>query len=239
MGYDYEILYRPGHENSAADALSRRPNSPTLHHLHLATVTLWDEIKEAYIRNKYIQLVEQVAKAQPNGPYSQRQGLWLFKHRVIIPTCQLLCTKLLYEAHNNKIGGHSGVLRTFKRLAHQFYWPKMQQDVQEYVQRCEVCQRMKTDTLSPVGLLQPLLVPCQVWDGITLDFVAGLPTSHGKDTILVVVDRLSKFAHFLPLSLPFTVKRVAERFVEGIIKQHSIPKSIISDRDSIFISQFW
>ena len=102
LGYDYEIIYHSGRENSTADALSRRLNSPTLHHLHLAIVTLWDEIKEAYNGNKYIQSVERVAKAQPNGSYSQRQGLWLFKHIVIIPTCELLRTKLLYEAHNTK-----------------------------------------------------------------------------------------------------------------------------------------
>lgn len=89
--------------------------------MHLTTVTLWDEIKDAYNGNKYIQLVERVAKAQPNEPYSQRQGLWLFKRRVIIPTCELLRTKLLYEAHNTKIGRHSEVLCTFKQLAHQFY----------------------------------------------------------------------------------------------------------------------
>jgi hypothetical protein len=69
----YEIIYHPDHENSTADALSRRPNNLILHHLHVATITLWDEIKEAYNENKYIQSVEWVAKAQPNGPYSQRQ----------------------------------------------------------------------------------------------------------------------------------------------------------------------
>ncbi|XP_042972739.1 uncharacterized protein LOC122304534 [Carya illinoinensis] len=82
-------------ENSAADALSSKPNSPVLHHLHVAVVTLWDEIKDAYKRDTYIQSVEHVAKAQPDGPYSQRQGLWLFKGMVVIPSCEVLRTKIL------------------------------------------------------------------------------------------------------------------------------------------------
>ena len=114
----------------------------------------------------------------------------------------------------------------------------MYREVHDYVQRCEVCQKVKSETLWPIGLLQPLPIPCQGWDDITLNFIEGLPPSQGKDTILVVVDRLSKFTHFLSLTHPFTAKGVAEKFVEGIIKLHGLPKSIISDRDPVFISRF-
>ena len=115
----------------------------------------------------------------------------------------------------------------------------MHKSVHDYVSACEVCQKTKSQALAPSGLLQPLPISCQVWDDITLDFIEGLPVSHGKDTILVVVDRLSKYAHFMTLSHPFTAKEVAEKFIDGIVKLHDMPQSIISDCDPIFISKFW
>ena len=141
--------------------------------------------------------------------------------------------------HNIKVGGHSGILRTFKKLRLQFYWPRMHKSVRDYIRGREICQKVKVETLSPARLLQPLSILCQVWDDITLDFIERLPLSQGKDTIMVVVDQLSKSAHFLPLSHPFTIKTVAEKFMEGIIKLHDMPKSIVSDCDPIFISYFW
>ena len=113
----------------------------------------------------------------------------------------------MFEAHDTKVGEHSRALRTYKRLAQQFYWLSMFHSVQEYVRKCETCQMTKATTLKLAGLLQPLPIPCQVWDDISIDFIEGLPNSQGKDTIIVVVDRLSKFAHFIPLSHLFSVKR--------------------------------
>jgi len=89
-----------------------------------------------------------------------------------------LHNKLIYEAHDTKIGGHSGVLCTFKKVATHFYWPSMHKSVQEYVKSCDTCQRTKSEPLPPAGLLQPLSIPCQVWDDITIDFITGLPLSH-------------------------------------------------------------
>jgi hypothetical protein len=166
-----------------------------------------------------------------------QNGLCFYKQKVVVP--QAIRNQLLQEFHDSKMAGHSGVLRTFKRLAQQFYWPSMYRSVQDYIVQCEVCLRAKTATLAPAGLLQPLPIPCQVWEDISLDFIEGLPSSHGKDSLLVVVDRLSKYAHFVVLSHPFSVKTVAEQFVEHIVKLHGMPKSIVSDHDPIFINKFW
>ena len=239
LGYDYEIIFRPGRDNSAADALFRRQESPLLAALHFSDVDIWKQIREASKSDSYVQLLGKKAGDPPHGNLTWRDGLLLYKGKVVVPADHSLRAKLLYEVHDSKVGGHSGILRTYKRLQQQFYWPKMHKAVQEYVQKCEVCQRIKPETKAPAGLLQPLPIPAQVWEDITLDFIEGLPTSHGKDTILVVVDRLSKFAHFIPLTHPFTAKVVAEHFIEGVVKLHGMPRSIISDRDPIFISKFW
>lgn len=115
----------------------------------------------------------------------------------------------------------------------------MRTQIQAYVAACSVCQKNKSATTSSVGLLQPLPIPHQVWDDIAMDFIDGLPMSCGKNSILVVIDRLSKYAHFLPLSHPYSAKVIAEVFVAGIVKYHGLPRSIISDWDPIFMSHFW
>ncbi|KAL6347245.1 hypothetical protein AAG906_013681 [Vitis piasezkii] len=90
-----------------------------------------------------------------------------------------------------------------------------------------------------LAILLPLPIPCQVWDDITMDFIDGLPRSDGKTSIMVVVDRLSKSAHFIAIAHPYTAKTIANKFVEGVVKLHGMPRSIISDRDPVFISNFW
>lgn len=115
----------------------------------------------------------------------------------------------------------------------------MRKDVASHVRNCIVCQQQKVVQQSPASLLQPLPVPALVWDDISMDFIKGLPLSKGMDTILVVVDRLTKFAHFLGLRHPFTTLSLAELFIKEIVRFHGFPSSIVSDRDRIFLSHFW
>lgn len=115
----------------------------------------------------------------------------------------------------------------------------MKRDVQDYVTKCEICQKIKPINYKPHGLLMPLPIPSQVWQDITMDFITDLPLVEAKSVILVVVDRLTKYAHLIPLPRKFNATMVADVFVREVIKLHGIPASIVSDKDKVFTSHFW
>jgi hypothetical protein len=125
------------------------------------------------------------------------------------------------------------------RLCADFYIPGDRSLVQDWVRSCTTCQRNKSPALQPVGLLQPLDVPSQVWAGISMDFIDGLPKVGGKSVILTVVDRFSKYAHFIALGHPYTTTTVAHAFFDGIIRLHGFPTSIVSDGDPVFTGHVW
>lgn len=109
----------------------------------------------------------------------------------------------------------------------------------EYILRFDGCQCKKYQAMFPVGLLQPLPISELVWDNISIDFITGLPLSQGYDVILVVVNHLSKYAHFISLKHPYLARTMAESFIRDVAKLHRLPKFIISDRDPLFLSKLW
>jgi len=125
------------------------------------------------------------------------------------------------------------------RISQQFFWKGLRNDVKKFVKSCMICQQAKNDHVHPSGLLQPLPIPQQILEDLSMDFIVGLPISKGFSVILVVVDRLSKFGYFIPLKAEFTSVSVAEAFIQNVVKLHGIPKSIVSDRDKVFLSRFW
>lgn len=127
---------------------------------------------------------------------------------------------LLSKYRDFVVGGHSGELKTYLRLAKVWYWAGMKQDVAEYVQRCVVCLQQKVSQQLPAGLLQPLRIPTKVWDEISINFEEGLLMSKGVYSIFVVVDRLSKYEHFIGLQHPFDAFTVAEVFIQEIVCLH-------------------
>lgn len=130
------------------------------------------------------------------------------------------------------------MVKTLKRLSANFSWDSMRKDIKSFIAQCVVCQQTKYPTSKPYGLLQPLPIPSNTWEDISLDFVTGLPNSGGYTVMLVVVGRFSKYVHLGALPSQFTAYKVAELFVNLICKLHGLPKSIISDRDPVFISKF-
>lgn len=116
----------------------------------------------------------------------------------------------------------------------------MKRNVVEFVEKCLTCQQVKAEHQRPAGTLQPLEIPEWKWDQITMDFVSGLPkTRQNHDSVWVIVDRLTKSAHFLPVNTTYTMDKLAELYVQNIVRLHGVPKSIVSDRDSRFTSKFW
>ena len=116
----------------------------------------------------------------------------------------------------------------------------MKKDIADFVTKCLVCQQVKAEHQHPAGTLQPLAIPEWKWEHIAMDFVTGLPrTQQGNDALWVVIDRLTKSAHFLPIKVSFSLEKLAELYVREVVRLHGVPLSIISDRDPRFTSRFW
>ncbi|KAD7480241.1 hypothetical protein E3N88_03377 [Mikania micrantha] len=146
---------------------------------------------------------------------------------------------ILYWCHSSPVGGHSGYKPTLAKLKELFFWKGCSKDVRRFVRECHTCQRVKYETVATPGLLQPLPIPKSIFTDIYMDFISGLPRIHGKDTILVVVDQLTKYGHFIPLGHPYSAAQLAQVFLDEIFKLHGCPDTIVSDRDPLFMSNFW
>ena len=144
------------------------------------------------------------------------------------------------EAHDTPYSVHHGGTKLYRDLREHYWWIGMSRDVAEYVQHCLTCQQVKAEHQRPSGLLQPLMIPEWKWEHISMDFVMGLPkTLKGYNSIWVIVDRLTKSAHFLPVKNTYKMEQYAKLYVQEIVRLHGIPLSIVSDRDPKFTSTFW
>jgi len=165
--------------------------------------------------------------------------VWFWDDKIFIPKNSELKKQILQEFHDSVLGGHGGYKKTLASVTAQFFWKNMASTVKEYVKACPICQQAKYNTLPPAGLLQPVPISDHIWQDIAMDFITGLPMSHGYSVILVVIDRLSKFAHFIPLTVDFSARKVVYAFIKTVVSVHEIPKIIVSDRDKVFTNKFW
>ncbi|TYK29889.1 transposon Tf2-1 polyprotein isoform X1 [Cucumis melo var. makuwa] len=238
LGYSFEVIYKPGLENRAADALSRKPAEIQLFGLSMSMTVDVEIVKEEVTTDPKFQKIMAKLKEsvdQQGSQYSLQNNMLKFKDRLVLTKNSTLIPVILNAYHDSAIGGHSGLLRTYKRIAGELFWEGMKSDIKKHCDECLICQTNKSLALSPAGLE----IPKSIWSDISMDFVEGLPKVNGFDVILVVVDRLSEYGHFLPLKHPYTAKVVAELFVKDIVRLHGFPLSIVSDLEKVFLSHFW
>jgi hypothetical protein len=144
------------------------------------------------------------------------------------------------EAHNSVYSIHPGSTKMFMDSKQRYWWNGMKANIARFVAHCDTCQRIKAEHQKLAGLLQPLPIPVWKWDEIGMDFVVGLPkTQKGHDSIWVIVDRLTKVAHFLPVRTTYGGEKLAKLYIENIVKLHGVPSRIVSNRGTQFTSRFW
>jgi len=239
LGYDFIIEYKPGCENRVADALSRL-NDPTVLQeeasISLISFPTPDWITDPHSTTLLHSL--QHGDSSPKG-FTLHQGLIIRKGRLWLVKNSPFQHQVLEFIHSNPTAGHSGYHNIVHRAKANFYWPGMRKDIKLFVRECPVCQANKSESMASPGLLQPLPIPNRVWSVISMDFIEGLPVSKGFSVIFVVVDRLTKYGHFVPLAHPYSASTVAQVFMANILKLHGLPSTIVSDRDPVFTNTFW
>ncbi|KAL0539843.1 hypothetical protein IC582_024064 [Cucumis melo] len=266
--YDCEILYHRGKANVVADALSRKVShsaalitrqAPLHRDLERAEIAVSVGAVTMQLAQLTVQptLRQRIIDAQSNDPYLvEKRGLaeagqavefslssdggLLFERRLCVPSDSAIKTELLSEAHSPPFSMHPGSTKMYQDLKRVYWWRNMKREVAEFVSRCLVCQQVKAPRQKPAGLLQPLSIPEWKWENVSMDFITGLPrTLKGFTVIWVVVDRLTKSAHFVPGKSTYTASKWAQLYMSEIVRLHGVPVSIVSDRDARFTSKFW
>ena len=199
---------------------------------------------EASLRSRFIAALQndplaQKVRENPTAPWSWQDDLLLHDNLVYVPHDDALRVELMQTHHDDSLAGHYGVAKTLELLTRNYYFPGIQSYVRKYVSSCDLCSRGKSPRHLKHGELAPLPVPTGPWKGISCDLVVDLPISNGYDSILVFVDRFTKMCHLVPCNKTTSSPEFAKLFLDHVIRLHGIPESIVSDRGSIFTSQFW
>jgi len=183
-----------------------------------------------------VALHDEIRAGRRGEPWTVIDDMIAYSGHLYITPASPLLHELVAAVHED---GHEGVQRTLHHIRRVFHSPNLRRVVHDFVRACSTCQRYKSEHLHPAWLLLPLSVPSAVWTDRGLDFVEALPRVEGKFVILMVVDRFSKYCHFIPLVHPYWAESVAQAFFTDIVCLHGVPQSLVPDRDPIFTSTFW
>src|SRR6202161_2438301 len=263
--YNFKITYRPGHESGKPDALSRRHDHreeggveiprtllkeeqfSELCEIYASDATIIEAIKEyvetdealkpvlAFLRAGHDQATAEVKEAMED--YKLEDGIVYRKDKIYVPANEEVKQRILELYHDSTVAGHPGQAKTLELMSRGYYWPSMKAYVNRYVGACDKCQRNKQRHSRLQGSLKPLPVPEGPWQSMSCDFIVELPKSNGYDTILVVVDRLTKMAHFIPTTVNVDARQTAQLLMDNVWKLHGTPRDIVSDRGPQFASK--
>jgi len=252
--FDFEIVYRPGDQNAAADALSRSPQFlSAISSTSGLDASVVEKFEKGYKADTFFsKLVQTLSTGDPPDSdvvsikhrYSMKGSLLYLtegeSERLCVPNDKALRTQILHDCHDSPVSGHPGFDRTYELVHRRFYWPNMDVTVKRYVSTCDSCQRTKPRSAASKDVLHPLSIPAGIWESVSMDFITHLPvTARGFDSIFVIVDRLSKMAHFVPALATDTAEDSAKRFFQSVFRLHGLPRDIVSDRDPKFTGSFW
>jgi len=262
--YDLEVHYHPRKANIIANALSRNKYANELRatpefeelcaefaYLNLGIVvnameievtpTLEEEILKGQLEDEKLkEIAQNVVLGKAPGFRIDDNGVLWFGKMICVLEVKAIHDMILREAHESAYFIHSGSTKMYLDLKQKYWWYGLKRDVAEYVALCDTCQRVKAEHQRPAGLLQPMKIPEWKWEEVGMDFIVGLPsTQRGYNSIWVIVDRLTKVAHFLPVKTADSGARLAELYTERIVCLHGVPKKIVSDRKTQFTSTFW
>ena len=205
-----------------------------------------DQIRKAYQKDTELQKIQNALEAGEKemkgialGLCQWKDGHLWYREKIWIPEDEGLRTTIISQCHDNSLAGHGGTAKTTELVSRQYYWPKMRETIKRYVKNCDTCQRSKAVRHAPYGLLQPNEVLDQPWRAIAIDFITDLPESDRYNTILVIIDRLTKMSHFISCKKDLDTRQFTTIFMQYIVRLHRIPSDIISDRGSLFISGLW